>query len=131
MRRRPRMKRRSLLAAAAALIPVASLGPWWLHRLRRPETLAAALFTDAATARRIGERYLAANAEERDPEALAARLPAGCAAPARTRRDMAAVRAALGEQRARDFATGDTVIVDGWILARSEARLCAFAALTA
>jgi hypothetical protein len=131
MRRRPRMKRRSLLAAAAALIPAATFGPWWLHRLRTSDTLAAALFTDAATARRIGERYLAAHAEERDPAALAAHLPAGCAAPPRSRRDDAELRAAPGKQRARDFAAGDTVIVDGWILARTEARLCAFAALTA
>jgi hypothetical protein len=35
----------------------------------------------------------------------------------------------LADRRRHDFAAGDTVIIGGWILARTEARLCALATL--
>jgi hypothetical protein len=30
----------------------------------------------------------------------------------------------------QDFARGDTVLIDGWVLARTECRLCALVALS-
>lgn len=36
----------------------------------------------------------------------------------------------LGQRRRRDFIEGESVRVQGWIMAKTEARLCALAALT-
>ena len=73
----------------------------------------------------IGRRYLS-----RYPDAAGARLLAD-----EVRRagggDPAAARAALGARVREDFARGDTVRLEGWVLARSECRACAAVALAA
>ena len=126
------IKRRGvLLAIAAALIPGSLDGICWLHRFGAPKTLAEAMFSDLATARMIGTRYLIQAAHECDAAVLTAELPAGCAAPPASLHSVADMRKLIDAQRTRDFATGDTVIIDGWILARTEARLCALTALMA
>jgi len=127
-----KMKRRgALLTIAAACIPGVVSGTWLLRRGGAPKTMAEAMFSDMGAARRIGTRYLAQYTDECDAHTLAGRLPAGCAIAPATPRHLAAARQIIDEQRARDFAAGDTVIIDGWILARTEARLCALATLTA
>ncbi len=80
---------------------------------------------------RIGERYLAKTPEENDRAVLAARLPDGAADFVMKGTNAEAVTAALRARRTREFGVGDTVVVEGWLLARSEARLCALAALSA
>ena len=73
----------------------------------------------------IGRRYLS-----RYPDAAGARILAD-----EVRRagggDPAAARAALGARVREDFARGDTVRLEGWVLARSECRACAAVALAA
>lgn len=64
-------------------------------------------------------RHLASEIE-RDLDCLGCRLP---------RADEASLRDAVRERVRRDFAEGVVVSVDGWVLSRTEARLCAIAAL--
>jgi hypothetical protein len=80
---------------------------------------------DAEPLRRLGVAYLREHAGEADRRWLSRHLFGG-AVP----RDAAALMRRIAEQRARDLAEGDIVTVQGWLLARSEARLCALLAMT-
>jgi len=77
-----------------------------------------ALFADPNAARQVGAEYLArfpdvaCGALERISLAVAGRTPAS-------------LRSWLNRQRQTDFAGGRSVIVDGWVLARCEADICA------
>jgi hypothetical protein len=83
------------------------------------------IFPDLASARAVGKAYLAAvkPAEQMPAElwrAILAAHPLG--RPPATRQQVASwVR--------RDFADAAMVSLDGWLLSRTEARLCALAAL--
>ena len=75
-----------------------------------------------AELRRIGERYLAAHPEERSRALLVADVgPVGD--------DGLASFARLRDRVRDDFAARRTVTVDGWLLARTEARAAALLAL--
>lgn len=77
----------------------------------------------------IGRRYLSACSGQPGPVALFRDTflhPAPCLQTS----DFAAIRAAFRLKREHDFRLGDVVIIDGWILARSEASLCALGCLT-
>lgn len=78
--------------------------------------------------RRIGAAYLAATPEERDASALFDAILAKRPDLARASRPRA-LRAAFARAVRHDFAVGDVVVLDGWRLARTEARLCALWAL--
>lgn len=96
-----------------------------------PPAALAGLLPHAAGAARLGRRYLALAPAEADPGRLLHALSkdhADLAAASRTGADIE-IRAILGRCRQRDFAAGNTVLVDGWILSRTEARLCALVAL--
>jgi hypothetical protein len=83
----------------------------------------AALFRHPESARRIGERLLARDAAPLDQAAsLRVKLTAADGRAAR--------RSALRQQAAQDYARGNVVLVDGWVLSRTEAQLCALVALT-
>ncbi|MHA1563675.1 MAG: hypothetical protein ACTSX7_00060 [Alphaproteobacteria bacterium] len=84
------------------------------------------LFASPSAARAVGRRYLALYPEERDVATLQEALFSGQARIGGT-----ALRQHVATLCRRDFAAGDTVIVDGWILARSEARACALSAMAA
>jgi hypothetical protein len=76
---------------------------------------------DSAVA--IGRRYLDRYPDDTQPVVLASglqRVGTG---------DPAVARAALRTQVQQDFARSDTVLLDGWVLARSECRACAALAL--
>lgn len=124
------MSRRRLMFAAAALtsLPIAWIA--WKTPTSWRRTIAETLLHDLAGARAIGIRYLADAPEERDAAFLTRELFDGIGGVPRTAPQRAAARRVIAARRARDFATGDTVLIDGWILARSEARLCALAALS-
>lgn len=79
------------------------------------------IFTEPAAARRIGRIYLTTHPDELDPIGLLQDL-SGLSEPG----DLRALRRRLSELRDRDFANGNIVIVKGWVLARTEARICAF-----
>jgi hypothetical protein len=75
----------------------------------------------AARASALGRAYLARAPGEADPVRLAAAIIAGLGAPVDDERLPALIRARV---RA-DFAAGDIVTIDGWVLSRTEARLAA------
>ncbi len=101
----------------------------WQRQARR----LAGLLRHRASARRIGRAYLRAHPAEARIEALVAGLTAGRGGepPWAGRAGSRALRARLQEQIRADFAAGRTVGVRGWVLAESEARLFALAALSA
>jgi hypothetical protein len=111
------------LAAVMAALPEsgAGSGPF----TGAPSALG--LWRNRNAARAIGRRYLAERPHEADATHLARHLFGdGGAVPV----SLADIRQAVVAARNRDFAQGDTVLVDGWLLARSEARLCALSVLS-
>jgi hypothetical protein len=94
---------------AALQPPSAALGDW----LRN---FGPVFFRDLPALRRLGARYLVAHPAERSRVRLSRLL-----IPA----DEGAIPAQLLRGIARDWAANHVVVVDGWLLARTEARLCA------
>jgi hypothetical protein len=124
MRRRGRREllRQALfaVAAAAAPLPAASRG--------QDSTLAtvAALFTSIAEVRRVGAAYRRQYDDEPHIRELHRHLFESLDAL-----DPADLAGWIADRREEDLASGDTVVVSGWLLARSEARLCAAVAVAA
>lgn len=114
-----RLSRRALAAAAGLLLPLpaaaAPAGPL--------VALLAPLRRHAATAA-LGDAWLRRHPGEASPAALEALIlgALGTAHPP---------PGAFAAQVCREHGTGDHVRLDGWLLARSEARLLALATLTA
>jgi hypothetical protein len=77
----------------------------------------AGFFSDLAALRQLGAIYLVAHPEERSRALLSHLLIAG---------DDGAIPSRLLSAVARDWSSNHIVVVDGWLLARAEARLCAF-----
>jgi hypothetical protein len=87
----------------------------------------------AESARVVGRAYLATHPDEADPARLLAAIEAAGGigrSVARQPIDPAALARAVAEAVRDDFLDRRTVRVEGWVLARTEARLCALAALT-
>jgi hypothetical protein len=82
------------------------------------------LFTDLDPPAAIGRRYLQDCPQEGDCAFLHKAIT-GETQP----RDARELRTLLAQKRERDFRNGDTAIVDGWVLARTEVRVCALIAL--
>jgi hypothetical protein len=88
----------------------------------------AGLFSDPDGSRRLGRHYLATHPEEADIDTLVTLL----CTPGSDRwrpNGSASFRLRLARCRTSDFIAGRVVDCDGWILARTEARACALAAL--
>jgi hypothetical protein len=86
---------------------------------------------------RVGSLYLRGNLEEADPRRLEAFLLerlAGATAPraltADALHETSSFGRIIGQAVHADFCNGDMVNVEGWILSRTEARLCGLFALT-
>ena len=73
-----------------------------------------------STAKQIGADYLATHPDEMDFNRLAGEL-----IEANFEGDSQSLRQRISAQRVRDFANEDVIIVDGWVLARVEVRVCA------
>jgi hypothetical protein len=100
----------------------------WLTHPATPATLGA-LLRHRASAERIGRRYLATLPAGTDDSRLFAMSPA-LDHVLRAVRHQPEVAADLLRQGINDdFRRADTVIVDGWVLAATEARFCALVAL--
>jgi hypothetical protein len=91
-----------------------------------PRATAGALFRDRPSAERIGRRYLASPTAEQDRTTILAASP-GLARALAAPRDQAARQ--LQQAIDADFRHGDIAVVDGWVMAKSEARFCALVAL--
>ncbi len=120
--------RRSLLLLCASGLSTAALpgclkASAWLSRSERPaavEGLFYQLFADLSAARMLGRRYLADHSDEHSREWLIKKVLKG-ARP----RNLETLRAVLANNLRRDFSEGYIVIVDGWVLSRTEARAAA------
>ena len=128
-------RRRFLLGVVAALFaPLTALLGMRERGAAASERLAACrgLFSDRRSAGELGRRYLAQHPGEADPFRLAETVfsewaPAEARAAASSR---AVLRELLGERRRSDFRRGDVVSIGGWVLSRTECRVCAIAALS-
>jgi hypothetical protein len=110
------------LVCSAAEVTASGVGLVEIRRhIRRALT---GIFNEELTPRTIGHGYLSLYPEEADIDWLWTTL-AGSSAPSRA--DELTVR--LAQLRQRDFECGEIAIVDGWILARTEARTCALLTL--
>jgi hypothetical protein len=101
----------------------------WSWREALPADFGA-LFRHRASAKRIGQRYLATLSDNVERAGLLARSPVLGQALRTVRRDPAAAARELRQAIADDFRRADTVLVDGWVLATTEARLYAVIALS-
>ena len=121
--------RRRFLAAALALA-AGGLLPATLQAAGADVTarLTSAL-SDPTSASRLGRAYLAAHPEEADSEALAQRLEQALEARGAPAGDRDELIAGLNVLVQDEYVTAPLVSVDGWLLAQSEARLYALAAL--
>jgi hypothetical protein len=121
------LSRRQLLTAALGLLvgPLAA-GPGIAAAQLPPASLLRVL-TDPAAAVRFGRAYLADHPDEADLEVLVGRLRASLGTEP-SAADSAA--AAIVELVQAEYVTETLLRVDGWLLAPSEARLYALAALT-
>ncbi len=113
----------------ATLAPLSVVGFAWAHFPAFRRAGLDGLLSDLDGARAIGSRYLAMVPEECDCTMLAAELFSGAAQPPGAPIEFDKLRQTLAARRERDFASGDTIIIGGWIVARTEARLCALATL--
>jgi hypothetical protein len=76
----------------------------------------AGFFADLSALHRLGAIYLATHPEERSRALLSHLLIAG---------DDGTIPSRLLSAVARDWSSHHVAVVDGWLLARTEARLCA------
>jgi hypothetical protein len=90
-----------------------------------PDGGLALVFRQRQSAIAIGRRYLSCYPGDTLPHRLAEALSGA------STEDAAAARRALLARVRNDFERGDTVLLDGWVLSRSESRACAAFALAA
>jgi hypothetical protein len=114
-RREAGATRREVLVGLLALVPAS-------FATNPIEPRAAHLFRNPDAAARIGAWYLRLHPQEGSPSFLRAATGVGDRTGRIARRRFASLVSG-------DFARGDTVVAGGWILARSECRLCALVAL--
>ncbi len=88
------------------------------------------ILADRAAAKSVGMAYLDGAPEDRSAGALVSALLGQSEIPAGAPLTVGEMRSLLQARRRLDFRTGDTVVLHGWILSRSECRLCALAALS-
>jgi len=113
------MKRRHFIVTAAAAIGAASIPTIYYYKqgseynilLAQPQSLS--LIWDAEAIHHIGTQYRTDFPGENSASSLVNLLDAS--------------PSVLNERITNDFKTGNTVLVDGWILSVTEARQCALA----
>lgn len=121
-------RRDVLLALGGALAVVASAAPQARGHIASWRDPSPGVFRHPDSARRVGAAYLRERPHEADAERLRALLVESLPLPDRKMAGPAARRAFAAAQR-QDFADRRTVLVQGWLLSQTEARLCALAAL--
>jgi hypothetical protein len=126
------MRRRDFARIAATAIPGMAMafqackrhGGTLEESLASPESLS--LFLDRTELRAVGMAYRNAVPAENDRKKLTDLiLRDGNLSPLSANSPLPAVRDAINGQVDRDFATGRTVVMKGWVLAATEARQCA------
>ncbi len=133
MTNRARLARRGVLwglgAGMVAGLPFAALRWRGSTAAARTETMLLALFTSSRRPNAIGLAYARRlPRDEISPQRLTSAIVARHGDDGLSFASMASLRASVGARIRRDFADGEVVSVDGWLLSVTEARLCAFAA---
>ena len=119
------MKRREFFT----FVPIAALAWRWLGRLdfadhsQRLANTELIQILGADRVQRLGALYLRGHPTENNAEYLALLIARA------TGRNEPDIRKAVDTVVRSDFATGRTVVVDGWVLSVTEARQCALYAL--
>jgi hypothetical protein len=115
-------ERRALLMAAVAFVGAASFAAWSSERVHRTRWLSRIARFDSASAA-LGRHYL----HEHPTESLAVLEQELLGSPAT---DVTGdVRHRLSRLNDADYADGNLVVLDGWLVTRTEARLLALVAL--
>jgi hypothetical protein len=124
------MTRRGALAGGAGLAALTALPVPLVQAAPAPAQALVDALDHPASARTVGLEVLSAE-PGLSRDALVAELAraAGLAADRLPTIDRPLLRFRLDAARAGEFRRGDTVRVQGWVLAATEARLCALAAL--
>jgi hypothetical protein len=119
------------LGAGAAALFVPRAWDRLLHPAPSPAARLAALYPDRASAAEFGRLYLERHPEEAHAPRLlaqiAAAVPGGMAAIERMSDEQ--LRAHFDRVVTDDFGAERIEILDGWVLAVTEVRLCALATL--
>jgi hypothetical protein len=130
----PPCDRRRFLAGLVGL-GVVSLRPPGARAGPRTEPAAgstapalAEVLRHRASAVAVGEAYLRVARHEREPRCLVRLIEVRCGELVFEARGEA-LRRCLARRIRQDFAEGQVVEVQGWVLSATEARLCALAAL--
>lgn len=109
-------------AASAATIGSPLPGAASDQKVERAFAVIGDLTREHQSAIAVGRRYLEAHPEERDPLVLLTLLGFDLTSAA-------SIRATVRARSRADFASGDIVILDGWVLARTESRAFALMVL--
>ena len=119
-----------LAATSLALTTAAAKAVW--EPMTPQGRLTSLIGPDKAAARAIGRVYLDAHAHEAHADALVETILARLELDGRALQGMhyAALAERIDAVIGRDFDAGDTVTLDGWVLSRTEVRLCALVAVT-
>jgi hypothetical protein len=124
------MKRKQFLLLGVAGIAAVAIPSAWYYLsdadydpvLARPEDLS--LIWEDEAIRDLGKKYRSMPMGESRQRSLVSALEKVAGTNAK------AAANALQQQIRKDFETGNTVLVDGWILSKTEARQCALFATT-
>ena len=123
--------RRTFFIATGGAITVGFAAERATRRARRRPVLQwTASVADAPAVSDLGVEYLTRTPAEHDSEVLLSRL-AALVHPASLFATAERVAAGFNDQVRRDFRDGDILRMGGWLLSRTELRLCALAALQA
>jgi hypothetical protein len=119
----PRVRRRTLLGG---ILTILASAPVWMSGIgRSPDRDADQLWPSRLSTEKVGRLYLEQAPHERDAGFLT-RAVFGDRMPSGSGED---VRRLVASRAREDFRRDDAVVIDGWIMARSEARFCALALL--
>jgi hypothetical protein len=91
----------------------------------------AATLSDQASARRLGAVYLRITPREANLRTLVSKVGGHLPVRAVHKASRDELRRHISQAIYSDFTVGRTVKLDGWVMSRTEARVCAIAALAA
>jgi hypothetical protein len=123
------LSRRTFLVSVGGAFGAAAAAEQMTARARRRPVLAwVAQLSEPAAARDLGVEYLTRHPAEAERDVLLGHLAGLVPRSVLFREDRRAV-AGFNERLRRDFAEGDIVWMGGWLLSRTELRLCALMAI--
>ncbi|MGF1499198.1 MAG: hypothetical protein ACFB8W_20575 [Elainellaceae cyanobacterium] len=134
------MRRRTVLKAV--LFSLAALIPGLSHRRanqtiigtsdRNLERHLLSVFSNRENARVVGKTYLSSIPESLHRDAILSEICLSCSGGVEALSNMntQALKEWFDRRQRNDFAEGRTVMVDGWVLSKTEVDICALAALS-